>query len=92
MRPRVSAPAPGAPAAGTEVSLSFLTPFGALVALAALLPVGMWLLRERRTRAVRRELGLEEPRRAGVLALGVALAAIPVLLGVAAAQPVLDRN
>lgn len=74
------------------MSLSFLTPFGALVALAALVPVGVWLLRERRARAVRRELGLEQPRRAGVVALGVALAAVPVLLGVAAAQPVLDTT
>jgi von Willebrand factor type A domain len=74
------------------VSLSFLTPFGALVALAALLPVAVWLTRERRARAVRRSLRLDEPTRGGVVGVGVALAALPVLLGIAAAQPVLDTT
>ena len=74
------------------MSLSFLTPFGALVALAALLPLGVWLERERRARGVRRALGLREPRRRTVVGTGVALLAIPALLGLAAAQPVLDTT
>jgi hypothetical protein len=70
-------------------SLSFLTPGAALVALAGLVPVVVHLARERRARVMRRALGLEEPPPSrGLLA---ALVAIPLLLGLAAAQPVVDR-
>ena len=70
-------------------SLSFLTPAASLVALIGLIPVAVYLRSELRTRAVRRTLGLPEPpRRRKLLA---AVVAVPLLGGVAAAQPVLDR-
>jgi hypothetical protein len=70
------------------MELDFLTPVGALlVAVAALVPVGM-ALRERRDARVRRTLGLDEtpPRRVLVAAIGWLVAF--GLLGAAAAQPV----
>ena len=72
-------------------SLSFLTPAAALVALVGLLPVAVHLHRERRARAVRRTLGLGEPSQGPPRTLLAALVAVPLLGGVAAAQPVLDR-
>ena len=71
--------------------LSFLTPVAALVALAGVLPVLAYLRRERRARAVRRTLGLAEPPSGPGRVLLAALVAVPLLGGVAAAQPVLDR-
>lgn len=72
-------------------SLSFLTPLGALVALAGLLPLALHVLRERRAREVRRTLGLPEPAPGPTRPLLAALVALPLLAGLAAAQPVLDR-
>jgi hypothetical protein len=72
--------------------VSFLTPLAGLVALAGLLPVGMFFRRERRARAVRRTLRLAERppnRHAWLLAAVVATAA---LSGIAAAQPVIDLS
>lgn len=73
------------------MALSFLTPAGALVALTGLLPVAVHLLRERRARRVRTALGLAEPAARTDRLLLAALVAVPVLVGIAAAQPVLDR-
>ena len=73
-------------------SLSFLTPAAALVALAGLVPLAVFVARERRARGVRSVLGLTEPPAGPGRALLAALVAIPVLTGVAAAQPVLDRS
>ena len=72
------------------MDLTFLTPFGALVALAAAAPLGVLVTRERRARVVRGGLELGEPRRGPALATATAVVAIPVLLGIASAQPVLD--
>lgn len=72
-------------------SLSFLTPLGALVALAGLLPLALHVLRERRAREVRRTLGVPEPAPGPTRSLLAALVALPLLAGIAAAQPVLDR-
>jgi hypothetical protein len=72
------------------VDLTFLTPFGGLIALGALVPLGVLLGRERRARRVRAGLGLAEPRRAPAAATASAVATVPLLLGLAAAQPVLD--
>lgn len=69
--------------------ISFLTPLAALVALAGVLPVAAFLRRERRARVVRRGLGLAEP--APERAIPAALVAASVLVGAAAAQPVIDR-
>jgi hypothetical protein len=71
--------------------LSFLTPQAALVALVGLLPVAIFFRRERRARAVRRELALAEPPPRLRRSLLATLVAVPLLAGVAAAQPVIDR-
>jgi hypothetical protein len=70
------------------MTLSFLTPFGLLLALGALPPVIALLASERRARRVRRALGLAHPRARVHVATGLALAAVPLLLAVALAQPV----
>jgi Mg-chelatase subunit ChlD len=72
-------------------SLSFLTPAAALVALAGIVPALVHLRRERRARAVRAVLGLAEPPPGPRRLLLAALVSIPLLLGLAAAQPVVDR-
>ncbi|MBA2460899.1 MAG: VWA domain-containing protein [Actinobacteria bacterium] len=71
--------------------LSFLTPIGALVALTAVLPLAVYLRRERRARQVRRTLRLADPPPGPGRGLRAALVVVPILAGVAAAQPVLDR-
>lgn len=72
--------------------LSLLTPAGAAVALVALVPLAALVLTELRARRVRRVLGLgAPPRRLGAL-LALALAAAGLLVGAAAAQPVLERG
>lgn len=72
-------------------SLSFLTPLAAVVGLAGLFPVAVLRRRERRARQVRETLGLAEPTPGHGRAVLLALVAVPVLTGIAAAQPVLDR-
>jgi Mg-chelatase subunit ChlD len=71
--------------------MTFLTPLAALVALAALLPLGAWLVGRRRADAVRRTLGLPAPR-ARRAARTLAAAAGIVVLGLAAAQPALTHD
>jgi hypothetical protein len=72
--------------------MTFLTPLGAFVALAALLPLGGVLLGHRRVDAVRRALGLPPPVRKSGLAGPATLAAGIALLGLAAAQPALTHE
>jgi hypothetical protein len=73
-------------------SLVFLTPVGGLLALGVVLPVVAFLVVRRRARSVRSALGLTEPRRRRILvALGAVIAA-GALLGVAAAQPVVEQT
>jgi hypothetical protein len=74
------------------VSISLLTPYGALIALAAIAPIVVFLRRERRARRIRRTLGLEEPTTRERLPLLAALVAVPALLGLAAAQPVVAES
>jgi hypothetical protein len=74
------------------VDIRFLTPLGALFALAALVPLAVFLARQRRARRIREALGLEEPSLRSRLPLAVALAAVPGLLGLAAAQPVVEES
>ncbi|HEV2591234.1 MAG TPA: vWA domain-containing protein [Gaiellaceae bacterium] len=62
----------------------FLTPYGSLVALAAALPLAALAAASRRDARGRRRLGLPAPARER---MGLVLAAIPLLLGLAAAQP-----
>jgi von Willebrand factor type A domain len=74
------------------VDVKFLTPLAALFALAALLPLAVFLGRQRRAGAIRSTLGLAEPSRASRLPLALALAAVTGLLGLAAAQPVVEQS
>lgn len=74
------------------MSLSFLTPLGALFAVAALAPLVVLLARQRRGRRIRRALGLPPPSLASRLPLAVALAAVPGLLALAATQPVVETT
>jgi hypothetical protein len=72
--------------------LTFLTPWGGLLALGSLLPLGALLASELRARRVRTALGLEAPPRRLLAATVTALALVPVLLGLALAQPVLQSE
>ena len=69
--------------------LTFLTPLGALLAVGAVLPLGALLVYERRARRVRAVLGLDAPPGRSLLPKAVAVALVPVLLGLALAQPIL---
>ena len=70
--------------------MTFLTPLGGLIALTVFMPaVALVVVSQRNTRA-RRGLGLTAPRRdtTGV----VAVALVPLLLGLAATQPAIRRT
>jgi hypothetical protein len=74
-------------------SFQFLTPWaGVVVAAAVVLPLAALAVAERRLGLARRLLHLPEPGAAGRGATIAALVAIPVLLGLAAAQPVIRRD
>jgi hypothetical protein len=70
------------------VKLEFLSPLGGLVALAILLPFAALAVVESRARTARRFLELGEPTFRERLPGLVALAAIPCLLAVGLAQPI----
>ena len=73
-------------------SVVFLTPFGALVCVGALLPVAALHLVRRRARRVRGQLSLAEPpARRHFVALAAVVAA-GAFLGAAAAQPVVKQT
>jgi von Willebrand factor type A domain len=74
------------------MNLVFLTPLAAVFALAALVPVAVYVVRQRRLRGIRARLGLAEPPPRSRLTLVLALAAVPALLGVAATQPVVETT
>lgn len=74
------------------MNVGFLTPLGAAFALAVLVPLAVLVLRERRARRTRAVLGLQQPRLVARLPVAVALAAVPALLALAAAQPVLETT
>lgn len=74
------------------MGVTFLTPAAALFALAALVPLCVFALRERRARAIRRELGLAAPPARARVPLVASLALAPVLLALAATQPVLETS
>jgi hypothetical protein len=73
-------------------SLVFLTPNAALVALGALLPLGALYIVRRRARRVRGVLGLAEPSARRAIVAVIAVVAAGAFLGVAAAQPVVERT
>ena len=74
------------------MDLGFLTPLGALFALTALLPLAVFVVRQRRARRIRGALGLAEPSLASRMPLALALAAVPGLIGLAAAQPIVEES
>jgi hypothetical protein len=70
------------------VGVSFLTPIASLFALLAVVPLAVFVGRRRRADRIRAALGLRAPGGRSWIPLVVCLAAVPVLVGVAAAQPV----
>ncbi|HEY1370303.1 MAG TPA: vWA domain-containing protein [Gaiellaceae bacterium] len=72
------------------MGLSFLSPLGALLAVAAVVPIAAYALLEVRSRRLRRTLGLPPPTRTFRATLLGALCLLPALLALAATQPVLD--
>lgn len=74
------------------VTLHFLTPKGLLLALLVLVPVAAFLAVSRRATGVREALGVPAlPEGAPIVPL-VAVVAVGVLLGLAAAQPLIERS
>jgi hypothetical protein len=72
--------------------VSFLTPLNALFALAAALPLAALLATQRRADQIRRLFSFSAPGRRALLPVVVALVLLPLLVAVAAAQPVVVRN
>jgi hypothetical protein len=73
----------------TVAALHFLTPLGALAALVAIVPLATAALAARQGRHAARTLGLRHARPRSALARPAAGVLVCVLLGLAAAQPVL---
>jgi len=74
------------------MSVTFLTPVGALLMLGVVVPVVALLVVRRRARRVRGVLGMSEPSLRRLAISLVALLAASVLVGLAAAQPVLEQT
>jgi hypothetical protein len=74
------------------MQVSLVTPAGAVVALVALVPLLALGLSELRARRVRRVLGLDRPPRLVPVLLAVSFATAGLLVGAAAAQPILERG
>ena len=74
------------------MEISFLTPLAGVFAFSALVPLAVFLGRERRAWRIRRSLGLASPASLARVPLVVSLAAVPVLLGLAATQPVVEST
>ena len=70
--------------------LVFLTPLAALFALAAVAPLAAFLELLRRDRRARTVLGMPAPPRRARAPLAFSLAAVPLLLALAATQPVVE--
>lgn len=69
--------------------LTFLTPVGGLLALGAVFPLAALILSERRAARARVALRLAPPARRLYASTAIAVALVPVLLGLALAQPVI---
>ncbi len=74
------------------MDVRFVTPLGATFALSALVVLAVFARRRRRLSEIQQALGLERPTLRSQLPLLLALAAVPVLLGIAAAQPVIETT
>ena len=71
------------------MDISFLTPIALLFGLLASVPLAVFIGRRRRAAQIRAALGLSGVPGRSWLALAFSLAAVPILVGVAAAQPVI---
>jgi hypothetical protein len=71
------------------VDVSFLTPVALVFGLLAAMPLAVFVGRRRRVDQVRAALGLKDGAGRSWLVLAICLTAVPVLVGVAAAQPVI---
>jgi hypothetical protein len=74
------------------LSIHFVTPLAALIALVVLVPLAGWVTVSRRATRLRASLGLPELSRGRRLAPVVAVVALAGLLGVAAAQPAYQKG
>jgi von Willebrand factor type A domain len=74
------------------MNISLLTPLAGLLALGALVPLAVFVGRERRAAHIRRILNLAPSSPKARAPVAAALISIPVLLGIAATQPVLERS
>ena len=74
------------------MDVTFLTPVGAVVAAGAFLPLAAFALHERRATRIRRTLGLDNPSWRGWAPTLVCLCLVPILLGLALAQPVVRTS
>ena len=72
--------------------VSFLTPLDGLFVLAAVVPLAALLRTERRAARVRSLLRIDSPRRRALAPVVLSLIALPALVAVAAAQPVVVRQ
>jgi len=72
--------------------ITFLSPEGAVFALAAAVPVAAYLVTERRSGRIRAALRLRGPGRRALAPVLSALVVLPALVAVAAAQPVVVRR
>src|SRR4029077_5791626 len=70
------------------LAVTFLTPVGGLFVLAAAIPLAALAATERRSATIRRLFTVAAPRRRTLVPVVVALVALPALVGVAAAQPI----
>ncbi len=74
------------------MTVHLLTPGGLLLAIGVLVPLVALFLVRRRAGGVREVLGLADPRTRGLVAAILAVVATGVFLGLAAAQPVIERT
>lgn len=72
--------------------ISLVTPLGLLVALVALVPLAMLFLGRRRLRTLCARLDLPVPASRSLVPAAVAVVALAIILGLAAAQPVLATH
>jgi hypothetical protein len=72
--------------------MTFVTPWAFVFAGSAVVPVVAFLLLERRSSRLRRVLGEPRPRTLPRAPVVLSLVALPVLLALASAQPVVDRS
>ena len=74
------------------LAVSFLTPLWALFALLAAIPLAALALTERRSQRIRRLFAVHGPRKRALVPVVAALILLPVLVGIAAAQPIVVRQ